>query len=381
MSAPIQHNLKYCILFILVMLICFGIALTGCHSQDDTETEPPTDEAIPAAVTVAEMTEPLTEAPTEDQMISVSEYIPAEPADAGGEGYYDGGNYIWNRMAFMPFYAEESTALRYAECMNTVSEKLGEDIQLYSMIVPLHAEFCLPERLKGEGGFENSSAADFMKTAYSAMEPSVIPVNPYNLLSTHCNEYIYFGSDHHWTGLGAYYAYSAFARTAGLPVLDLNDCEEKTIEGFEGSFFRATSADLDTDTVHYWTFPYEVSDTITDENGEVNTYDTCYFDEIFGPGEGSYLVFIMGDQPLQVLESTSGAAGPEKIAVIHESYGNAFIPYLTYDYEEVFSIDFRYFKGDVSEFCEENGITNVLILNNDLTAATVSVLELIENLM
>ena len=44
----------------------------------------------------------------------------------------------------------------------------------------------------------------------------VTPINAYNYLSEHCNEYIYFKSDHHWTGLGSYYAYSAFADTLGL---------------------------------------------------------------------------------------------------------------------------------------------------------------------
>ena len=321
-------------------------------------------------------------APTEDPLFSIDHFIPADPVDTGGDGFYQSGNFIWNRMAFMPFFSDDNAARRYAQAMNTASEKLGSDIRVYSMIVPLHAEFGLPERFKtGENAFENTSAAEYMRTAYSAMEEPVIPVNPYNLLSGHCNEYIYFSSDHHWTGLGAYYAYSAFAQTASLPVLDLNDCKENVIEGFEGSFMKTVSADLELDAVHYWKFPYDVTDIITDTNGKDTTYDSCYFDDIFGSGEGSYLVFLMGDQPVEFLTSASEAASDEKIAVIHESYGNAFIPYLTYNYKEVYSIDFRYFKGDISDFCEEHGISNVLFLNNVLTSATASVMDLIEDLI
>ena len=48
----------------------------------------------------------------------------------------------------------------------------------------------------------------------------------------------------------------------------------------------------------------------------------------------------MGDNALTVLKSASkNAAAGKKIAVVKESYGNAFVPYLTNNYEEVHVID------------------------------------------
>lgn len=377
-----RNALRIKAMLMILLVIAAVILPAGC--QNDyflTETQPSTP-ATPDSASPNEETPVAQESTELDPMISITDYIPADPADSGEDGVVESSGYlVWNRMAFMPFFADEDTALRYADSMNTAAEALGADIQVYSMIIPLHAEFGLPERLKtGESEFENTPAAPYLKTAYTAMDPAVTPVNPYNMLSAHCNEYIYFSSDHHWTGLGAYYAYTAFAQTAGLPVLDLNDCEECVIEDFTGSFMKTVSSDLETDAVHYWKFPYEVTDTITDENGGVNDYDTCYFDDIFGSGDGSYLVFIMGDQPLEVIKSSGDLTNNEKIAVIHESYGNAFIPYLTYDYSEVYSIDYRYWKGDLSDFCEENGITNVLYLNNVLSSATYSVMDMIDAL-
>lgn len=366
---------------LLVVAAVFALLFYTGHGQNTAETfasEAHTEESAPHS-TPSEV-EP-TQKPAEDDLLSVTTYITTSPEDDGSDGYYDGGNFIWKRQAFAPYYADDAIAKRYAECMNTASEKLGGEMKVYSMIAPLHGEFGLPERFKtGENVFGSSSCAEFMKSAYTSMNSSVTPVNSYNMLSTHADEYIYFGSDHHWTGLGAYYAYVAFARTAGLTPLSLDDCEEHTIEGFEGSFTKVVDSELDLDTVHYWTFPYEVSDTIYDEDGKAGEYDSCYFD-MFGSGEGSFLVFLDGDHALEVIRSKSENVCGEKIAVVHESYGNPFIPYLTGNFEEVYSIDFRYFKEDISDFCEENGITNVLFINNIMTAATVPVLESIEEMI
>ena len=41
---------------------------------------------------------------------------------------------------------------------------------------------------------------------------------------------LYFNTDHHWTGLGAYYAYTAFAQQAGFEPLGLEELTKKTIE-------------------------------------------------------------------------------------------------------------------------------------------------------
>lgn len=46
-------------------------------------------------------------------------------------------------------------------------------------------------------------------------------VNLQNALSSHSGEYIYYRTDHHWTTLGAYYAYRELAQAMGLPVREL----------------------------------------------------------------------------------------------------------------------------------------------------------------
>ncbi len=360
------------LLIVLIIILIVNVAKGASDQQQTLETV----SSQPADATV----EAVTEAPTED-LLSINTYISADVEDDGTDGVYDASQYVWHKQAFSLFYGDQSTAERYAQTMNTAAETFGANVKTYSLIAPLHTEFGLPERLRvGENAIDNYSAAEYLKNSYTAMNSSVIPVNPYNMLSSHCDEYIYFNSDHHWTGLGAYYAYSAFAQTAGLPVLNLSDCTEHKIDGFNGTLTKVVSAELDSDSVYYWTFPYDVTDTVTEESGDTYEYDSCYY-EFAEPGDNTYGVFLMGDKPLEVIRSSSDASNGEKIVVIHESYGNAFIPYLTYNYDEVYSVDFRYFTGDLSDFCEENGITNVLFLNNVMSSATLTVLETIEGLL
>ena len=127
---------------------------------------------------------------------------------------------------------------------------------------------------------------------------------------------------------------------------------------------------LDTDTVSYWELPYSVTMDITGSDGTSNTYDSPYYQYAEG-GANTYGVFVMGDNPLTVMKSDSqNAQSGKKIAVIKESYGNAFVPYLTYNYDEVHVIDFRYYNGNLVTYCQENNIDEVLFLNGIMSANT-----------
>ena len=129
-----------------------------------------------------------------------------------------------------------------------------------------------------------------------------------------------------------------------------------------------TSMSLNVDTVHYWDFPYKISDTITYESGETEKFDSCYY-KAETSGSTSYGVFLYGDNPIEVIKSNSTQA-KKKIAIIHESYGNALVPYFTYNYKEVYSIDFRTWKGSLKQLCKEKGIDDVLFANGVMSSAT-----------
>ncbi len=364
-------------LAILVFIILmFSLMIKGCScsssgkkpetSSISTDTKQQQASVNPAATG----SEP-TAQPVNQQDLSPSYFkTPVIKDDnTNGELYY--AIYVWNKTGYELFGGDDERSKTYAKTINTLAAKLP-GIKVYDMIIPNHTEFGLPQRLKS-GDITSTSQADSIKAAYAALSKDVTAINPYNYLADHNEEYIYFKSDHHWTGLGAYYAYKAFADTNGMPALDLKDCKENQIDGFTGSFSNS-APNLDVDSVHYWEFPYSVTMDLTYDGGNTETYDTPYYK---GAAEGSltYGVFIFGDNPLTVLKSKSqNATQGKKLAIVKESYGNCLSPYFTNNYEEVHIIDFRYFRDNINKsfqaYCTENGITDVLFVNGVMSANT-----------
>ena len=357
---------------LVLIIVLFSLLIRGCSSGSGDKDKVSTD-------TIAQQggTSTATKDEAANSNSSLSQDLQPtyfktpviKDDNTNGELYYS--IYVWNKTGYELFGGDDEPSKTYANTINTLAGKLP-GIKVYDMIIPNHTEYGLPERLKS-GDIVSTSQADSIKTAYAAMDKNVTPINIYNYLADHNEEYIYFKSDHHWTGLGAYYAYKAFADTNNMPALKLEDCTEKTIDGFTGSFTNSAPS-LDSDTVHYWEFPYGTEMTLTYDGGATETYDSPYYS---GATEGSltYGVFIFGDNPLTVIKSKSeNAEKGKKLVIVKESYGNALAPYFTNNYEEVHVVDFRYFSSTVGKtlpaYCVENGITDVLFANGVMSANT-----------
>ena len=76
---------------------------------------------------------------------------------------------------------------------------------------------------------------------YSQMDDKIITVDAYSKLRSHTDEYIYFRTDHHWTQLGAYYAYTAFCEAAGFEAVPLDAFETGRYDRFVGSMYNFTA--------------------------------------------------------------------------------------------------------------------------------------------
>jgi hypothetical protein len=79
-------------------------------------------------------------------------------------------------------------------------------------------------------------------------------------------------------------------------------------------------------------------------------------------GGNSYGVFLGADFPL--MRIVSDVKNGKKILQIKDSYGNAFAPYLPTLFEEVFVVDYRYFKGSIKDLVKKYGITDVIFTHN-----------------
>ena len=123
--------------------------------------------------------------------------------------------YVW-QDGFGGIYDCQEQAADYAEVISTIKRAVPS-AEVYNVVVPTHVEFALPEC---KADFPYRNARHWIRfTTITA--PRCKGVDVYDALSLHKLEYLYFNTDHHWTGLGAYYAYSRFAREAGLLPLSL----------------------------------------------------------------------------------------------------------------------------------------------------------------
>ena len=351
---------------ILIVVQLGKLIFGGSKSESVKSDDKPIFELKGSESTEAESTAP--GAVSNDPHTFVTPNIKDDNTSTGHYSAVNGGVYIYNNMALELFGGSDSSAEYYAQ---TISEfkKNAPEYKVYNMVVPNHTEFALPRRLIDDGTVATNVQADSIKKIYESYTEDVQPINCYNNLAAHIDEYIYFNTDHHWSGLGAYYAYQAFCEQTGQEALDLSTCTEKTIPDFEGtlaSYDESVMSNLD--TVHFWTFPYAThADKYYSTDGEPEQCSVYYEEE--ASGTLSYGVFIWGDNPLFV-EYNDELQNGKKIAVVKESYGNSFVPYLTNNYQEVHVIDPRHWSGNLKSYMQDHGIDEVLFLNNVMSANT-----------
>ena len=359
------------IIVTIVVLICTGIK--SCINGDSTEAG-----GFKTADTSGSNKSNKSTAPkkTSDDGDALS-FVTPKIEDDNSKGSFSSQNgavYLWKDSAYEIFGASADRSDIYSDVINEAANSLGNDIKVYSIMVPLHSEMNLPQRLKEESGC--TSQADNIYNAYSNFAKAQ-PINVYNTLAQHNKEYIYFKSDHHWTGLGAYYAYTAFCEQTNKKPMTISEEGTNKIDGFTGSFH--TYGTGLSDTVYYYDLPYNTSCKIYSAPDSAGQDADIYYQGETG-GENSYGVFINGDQPIFTIDSECNTN--KKIAVVKESFGNAFVPYLSANYSQIHVLDMRYCGiTDLKQYCDDNGIEEVLFINNLMSANSGDRITDLENLI
>ena len=257
----------------------------------------------------------------------------------------------------------DDVAGNYADSINKVASALDGKADVYDMVIPLSSEITFPDNLKDE--INSSDQHQAMQDIQAKMNDKVKSVDIYDALMQHRNEYIYFRTDHHWTALGAYYAYRQFCETKGIEPEDLTGYETKEFDGFLGSFYNDTSdaklkANPDVVTAY---LPHDESVLhVTASDGTKYDWPVIYDVSNYGAGL-KYSTFIASDNPYTEIENQSLTDGSSCV-VVKESFGNAFIPFLVDHYQTIYVIDYRYWTGSVSKLAEEKGVSDVIFLNN-----------------
>ncbi len=179
-------------------------------------------------------------------------------------------------------------------------------------------------------------------------------------LTAHKDEYIYYRTDHHWSTLGAYYAYEEYINSKGLTPVSLNELNGNEVLNFYGTYFsQSKDYNAVSDIITWYDIPitsFEIEGSLKD-----GLYDFDKFDVT-----DKYASFIWGNNGLTVIKSENATDDNQnsKILVIKDSYANSFVPYLTYNFDEVHVIDLRHFVGSMSTYLEQNSFDDILLMYN-----------------
>lgn len=276
-----------------------------------------------------------------------------------------GAIYVIGNAAFESYGYSDSKGSSYADLINKVADSLNGVSNVYSMPIPLGSGITLPEEYKSKVSVGDQKAA--ISSILGHMGENVTTVNIYDTLYTHRDQYLYFRTDHHWTQLGAYYAYTEFCKVKGIQAHELDSYTHKAFTGFVGSFyFNADSKEAalknSPDTIYTYAPASNAKMTVTDSDGKTFTWPIIKDVTNYNAGV-KYSCFIGADNPYTIIENKDITDGSSCI-VVKESFGNAFVPYLVDHYQTIHVIDMRYWKGNLIDFAKTNNVTDVIFANN-----------------
>lgn len=297
--------------------------------------------------------------------------------DKKSEGYLDGAVYIWQNKGYEVFKGSIKDAKEYASSLNSYKRALGKSCNVYDVVVPTSTEITLPERLSKT--FSNNQREN-INAVITSLSMDVTPVDVYNILGEHRNEYIYFNTDKYWTPLGAYYGYKELASTLKVKPVDIESTEQINLEqNFLGSHISSTVSKetqngnpklLDNpDKITFFALPETVSVKALPKGSEETT-DMSYYNTYLEDGASPSDIYASNDCAYTILTNSSIESG--KIAVVADKFGYALAPLLTYNYSEVHLIDIDNFERNIKTYLTQNKITDVVYLNGIMSANTAA---------
>lgn len=256
---------------------------------------------------------------------------------------------------------DEDARREYIDMVNFYADKLPEGINLYSMIMPTQIDFMPFYNTVGD------SQRDSINYFYSCFNSRVKNIDVYDTLKEHFdnNEYVYFRTDHHWTQLGAYYAYRKMGENMGFNPLPIEGFTKGEVKDFTGYLFGQAEAPYlaeHKDTIEYY------KNEINDIEFKAVTYSYIpgqqfdYRGKMFDLSKGqSYTMFLGGDQPYIEIETACPTA--RTLVMLKDSYSNALLPWLACSYNKIVVIDARTYDQSITKLLNTVPINDFLITN------------------
>lgn len=249
-----------------------------------------------------------------------------------------------------------------------------KDISMRMMVIP-GASAILKDRLP-----ENAPVRDQLadiEVVRNGLFGNVQFLDVTDTLKSHANEDIYYHTDHHWTSLGAYYAFQATTGLMGIgtPVSDydiyrVTNSFEGTLSSKSGSHEVLDSIDIYVpkagDLEYFVTYP--------DQTKTCSLYESEMLE-----AKDKYTVFFGGNHSLVEIRTTADT--DRNLLIFKDSYANAYVQFLVPYYDKIFMVDPRYYYDDLNTILTAGGVTDVLFLySGDTILTDTSLTDVLESL-
>lgn len=256
-----------------------------------------------------------------------------------------------------------SVAEAYAKSINQAGKRFGKKYNVYDLVVPTSVGITLPDNKVEK--VNSSDQKESIKKLYKLIKKPVQKVGLYDILMQHRTEYIYYRTDHHWTALGAYYAYRQFCESAGRTPHELSEYKSKSFGNFIGTFYSDSNKNknLRKDKVKvYYPISRKLSMKVRTDSGRMVNGNVI--EDASGYGiSAKYCAFLGGDNSYSIVTNQE-IKDDSACIVVKESFGNAFVPYLADHYHKIYVVDYRYWTGKLSELAKEKKVQDIIFINN-----------------
>ena len=246
--------------------------------------------------------------------------------------------------------------------LQDTERKLGKD-HVRVMLVPSSSQILKNKLPLGAAPYDQNQVTEQLIAQMG--EVMVVPVEE-KLKEVWANseEGLYYETDHHWTALGAYVGYKAWAGSLGEEPVASDAFDIHTVsKDFYGTILSKINVGHQPDSIQLY-IPKDAAEYQVFFDGSTEGRDSLYSMNALEKRD-QYAVYLDGNHALTHIvneDIDEGLRFGEKLLIIKDSYAHSFAPFAVNHYDETFMIDLRYFNQDLEIFMEEQGITDVLVL-------------------